>query len=49
MSVSVKCGRGEGEETEEAQSRGETIGEMIDRVIGEVAREWVAGITGLRE
>ena len=30
---------------EERQGPGETIGEMIDRIVGEVAREWVAETT----
>ena len=28
---------------------GETLGEMVDRIIGEVAREWVGQRTGLKE
>jgi hypothetical protein len=31
------------------QPLGETVGEMVDRIIGEVAREWVAEKTGPRE
>jgi hypothetical protein len=47
--ISVKyCGR-EAKKGGETQSRGETIGEMIDRIIGEVAREWVAEDTGLKD
>jgi hypothetical protein len=33
---------------EETQSPNETVGEMVDRIIGEVAREWVAQGTGLK-
>ena len=28
---------------------GETVGEMVDRIIGEVAREWVEETTGLKK
>jgi hypothetical protein len=31
------------------QPPGETVGEMVDRIIGEVAREWVAEETGMKE
>ena len=34
---------------DETEPLGETFGEMVDRIIGEVAREWVAQRTGLKE
>jgi len=49
MPTSVKYCGGKGEKVEETRSPGETIGEMIDRIIGEVAREWVAETSGLKE
>jgi hypothetical protein len=33
---------------DETEPLGETFGEMVDRIIGEVAREWVAERTGLK-
>ena len=41
----VKYCSGEPEKAEERQGPGETIGAMIDRIVGEVAREWVAETT----
>ena len=49
MPISVKYCGGEGKKVEKTQNPGETIGEMIDRIIGEVAREWVAEISGLED
>ena len=47
--TSVKYCGGEGEKEGETRSPGETVGEMIDRIIGEVAREWVAEMSGPKE
>jgi len=49
MPTSVKYCVREREKAKETQNPGETIGEMIDRIIGEVAREWVAEVSGLKD